>query len=293
MHREERSSTAFKPMPHISTYGGSYFSTKANSYKLEADGFMKLGDIRGEFSPSREADGVSDQVAQFTTGGGGDSLTDAGLGNNRFNQPTNVWTNGSATSFNCDDILLGHGVGVNSQDDFLQKVNGTIGYDMQAGMDVSANARGNTTGTIAVLQIDTGSANSLFTDAGLGNNSFNQSADIWTNGGASTFKADVLTNYRPESFSEVEMHFATPLVDEPSKFELDKSSTKYNPGKGASFGTEQAEGWIIIESMVNQDNVQGLDAGGMNYAEAVGLDSSPLELINKIGGSAIPGGDDI
>ena len=205
MHREERSSTAFKPMPHISTYGGSYFSTKANSYKLEADGFMKLGDIRGEFSPSREADGVSDQVAQFTTGGGGDSLTDAGLGNH----------------------------------------------------------------------------------------SFNQFAGIWTNGGASTFKADVLTNYRPESFSEVEMHFATPLVDEPSKFELDKSSTKYNPGKGASFGTEQAEGWIIIESMVNQDNVQGLDAGGMNYAEAVGLDSSPLELINKIGGSAIPGGDDI
>ena len=27
------------------------------------DGFMKLGDIKGEFAPSRKADGVSDQVA--------------------------------------------------------------------------------------------------------------------------------------------------------------------------------------------------------------------------------------
>ena len=36
--------------------------------------FMKLGDIKGEFAPSRQANGVSDQVAQFTTGGGGDSF---------------------------------------------------------------------------------------------------------------------------------------------------------------------------------------------------------------------------
>ena len=62
--------------------------------------FMKLGDIKGEFAPSRKADGVSDQVAQFTTGGGGDSLTDAGLGNNSLREGANVWTNGSATSIN-------------------------------------------------------------------------------------------------------------------------------------------------------------------------------------------------
>ena len=37
-------------------------------------------------------------------------------------------------SFNCDDILLGHGVGVNTHDDVLMKVNGTIGYEMQAGL---------------------------------------------------------------------------------------------------------------------------------------------------------------
>ena len=89
-------------------------------FQPEADGFMKLGDIKGEFSPSREVDGISNQQAQlrngirdvdvgaemllpdtvnralggtagpggttFSTGEGGDSLTDAGLGNNSFNQ---------------------------------------------------------------------------------------------------------------------------------------------------------------------------------------------------------------
>ena len=61
---------------------------------------------------------------------------------------------------------------------------------------------------------------------------------------------------------------------------LDKSSTKYSPGKGASFGAKQGEGWTIIESMVNQDNMQGLDAGGMNNDEAVGLDSSTVDVVN-------------
>ena len=46
MHRGKIPTAFFKPMP-----------------------FMKLGDIKGEFAPSRKADGVSDQVAQFTNGG--------------------------------------------------------------------------------------------------------------------------------------------------------------------------------------------------------------------------------
>ena len=59
--------------------------------------FMKIGGIKGEFAPSRKVDGVSDQVAQFTTGGGGDSLTDAGLGNNSY-----IWTNGGASTLKVD-----------------------------------------------------------------------------------------------------------------------------------------------------------------------------------------------
>ena len=74
-------------------------------------------------------------------------------------------------------------------------------------------------------------------------------------------------------FFEVASHFAKSNAD---------ALTHYNPGKGASFGNEQGEGRIIIESMVNHDNMQGLDAGGMNYAEAVGLDSSPVDVVNNI-----------
>ena len=39
--------------------------------------------------------------------------------------------------------------------------------------------------------------------------------------------------------------------------------------------------------------VQGLDTGGVNYAEAVGLDSSIFDVANNLIGSADPGGDDV
>ena len=38
------------------------------SYQPEADGFMRLDDIKGEFSPSREVDGISNQTAQLRDG---------------------------------------------------------------------------------------------------------------------------------------------------------------------------------------------------------------------------------
>ena len=40
-----------------------------------------------------------------------------------------------------------------SADALLQQVNGTIGYELQAGIGISANARGNTTGTIAAYNV--------------------------------------------------------------------------------------------------------------------------------------------
>ena len=48
---------------------------------------------------------------------------------------------------------------------------------------------------------------------------------------------------------------------------------------------------LSFESMVNHDNMQGLDAGGMNYAEAVGLDSSSVDVVNKVIDNAMPVGD--
>ena len=38
------------------------------SYQPEADGFMRLDDIKGEFSPAREVDGISNQTAQLKNG---------------------------------------------------------------------------------------------------------------------------------------------------------------------------------------------------------------------------------
>ena len=224
-------------------------------FQPEADGFMKLGDIKGEFSPSREdsgifagpirligqasaedwggqgekwlranpeadgyqgpgndahpryqpeAGGISNQQVQlrngirdvdvgaemllpgtanralggtagpggstFSTGGGGDSLTDAGLGNNSFHQGADVLTNVSYTTDRngvWDDPTTWSGASASviseactptcptgfAEDALVQQVNGTIGYEMQAGMGISANARGKTTGTIAAYNV--------------------------------------------------------------------------------------------------------------------------------------------
>ena len=69
-------------------------------FQPEADGFMKLDDIKGEFASNVSVTYREDGANRFTTGGGGDSLTDAGLGTNSFHQGADVWTNGSATSIN-------------------------------------------------------------------------------------------------------------------------------------------------------------------------------------------------
>ena len=79
-----------------------------------------------------------DPLTGLDTGSGNDLIPDEPPGADSFT------TGAGGDSFNCDDILLGHGA---------------IGYEMQARMGISANARGNTTGTIAALQIDTGSGN--------------------------------------------------------------------------------------------------------------------------------------
>ena len=67
-------------------------------FQPEADGFMKLDDIKGEFASNVSVTYREDGANRFTTGGGGDSLTDAGLGNNLFHQGADVLTNVSYTS---------------------------------------------------------------------------------------------------------------------------------------------------------------------------------------------------
>ena len=100
------------------------------SYQPEADGFMRLGDVRGEFSPSQEVDGISNQTAQLRDGAvhrdmptdthpndnllgypgaGSEDLTNAGqkvgLDVGPVNQSADIWTNGGASTFNADALL--------------------------------------------------------------------------------------------------------------------------------------------------------------------------------------------
>ena len=206
-------------MPHYTTWGGTYVTRPVARedrspiqsdgdfndvvfHSKQADGFMKLGDIRGEsiVAPDRAdqdfvvedngdqvarfatsdvrehnqgsrsnwdvicdvgtfiqktsvADALTksgtegytevkwtyltnegsghDHIVQYVTGDGSDQLQletgsvhdriTTGLGGNNFT------TGAGGDSFNCDDILLG--------------VNGTIGYEMQAGLDLRSDNR--------------------------------------------------------------------------------------------------------------------------------------------------------
>ena len=132
-------------MPHISTYGGFYFSTQPEKEDFgsfepreakfqeastndeltgrkglnwrelcdvgtslrKSDDFIKLGDIKGD--------------RLFTTGGGGDSLTGEG-------RSTKIWTNGDASTF--EDRDRGATVYVDEDVDGLLKL-GDIKGELQ------------------------------------------------------------------------------------------------------------------------------------------------------------------
>ena len=65
-------STALKPMPHYTTYGGTYFSAGPDVYhpefQPEGDDFLKLGDIKGEFA-SKPVDQPADIITNVTGNG--------------------------------------------------------------------------------------------------------------------------------------------------------------------------------------------------------------------------------
>ena len=83
--------------------------------------------------------------------------------------------------------------------------------------------------------------------------------------------ADALTNYRPFS----QMNQGDP-------------STVLDHGVFAPGNVLRSDNRFVIEPV---NLMQGLDAGGMNYAEAVGLDSSSVDVVNKVIDNAMPVGD--
>ena len=125
-------------------------------FQPEADGFMKLDDIKGEFASNVSVTYREDGANRFTTGGGGDSLTDAGLGTNSFHQGADALTNVSPTTVRngvWDDSTTWSGASASviseactptcalgfADDALVQQVNGTTGYEMEAGMGISDN----------------------------------------------------------------------------------------------------------------------------------------------------------
>ena len=99
-------------------------ASKANAYVDEdVDGFLKLGDIKGEYAANWRVD----SAGRFTTGGGGDSLHSwrdvrdhnhgkfaealtnpdhaFGLDVGPVNQTADIWTNGGASTFTVDALL--------------------------------------------------------------------------------------------------------------------------------------------------------------------------------------------
>ena len=262
MHREgttEQPSTASKPMAAFVKIGdikGEFAPAP------EADGFMKLGDIKGEFAPAREAIGadalglavrgplslVQRDGQTFIEGPDGqllgpisgegvfnpqdiDAKASVIVGDNHFkpsrggdsltgeDRPMNVWTNGSATSF--EDRMIGD-------------------FDSN---DVEIGVKEN---------IDWTAAN-----GGPGSNYL-------------TAKAASKTN----AYVDEDVDGFMKLGD--VKVELQTTDLR-------------SDNRFVIEPV---NLVQGLDAGGMNDAEAADLDSSIFDVVNKVTGSTGPGGID-
>ena len=167
--------------------------------------FMKLGDIKGEsvVAPDRaDQDWVvadnGDQVAQFTTGGGGDSFHG----------------NAAGDPLHTEEIISNHG---------------------------------NRTNWDVICDVGT---------------SIKQ-----------TSVAESLTNYRPEGFSEVGIRFVQSVDndhDPGSQLNQGDPFSELDQGVFAPVNVLRSDNRFVIEPV---NLFQGLDAGGMNYAEAVGLDS--------------------
>ena len=107
----EQPSSALRPMPHFTTYGGSHFSAGPDVYhpefQPEGDDFLKLGDIKGEFANKH------DPVTGIETGSGDDHIV----------HHVGTTSGPGGTSY------------------FNEDFHGTIGYGMAAGTDLRSDNR--------------------------------------------------------------------------------------------------------------------------------------------------------
>ena len=191
--------------------------------------FMKLGDIKGEFAPSRQVEDNGDQVAQFTTGGGGDSVhqqpdtSDPGPGNR---------TNWDAI---CD---VGTAIKQTSVADALTNYRPVVAQMGELRSDHIGALKPSHVRSVA---------------ASADNDSIVHLADDAIVGTTGT-----------DPFSELDQGFET----------------------GLPVGSKlRSDNRFVIEPV---NLFQGLDAGSMNYAEAIGMDSSTVGVMNNVISSLQP-----
>ena len=219
------------------------------------DGFMRLGDIKGEFAPSRQVD--RDPGDNFHGNAAGDPLPTEEIISNHGNR-----TNWDVI---CD---IGTSIKQTSVADALTN-GGTEGYTEVEWTYLKGDVWTNGSAT----SIRDGVTGSGFHD-GLANGVVHPDMPMDTHPndnllGFPGSGADDLTNHRPEGFSEVEIHFAFPQVDQPSKFELDKSSTKYNPGNDTIHMQSGANSFncddILLGHGVTGFSTENLDSRLINH----------------------------
>ena len=147
----EQPSTAFKPMPHMVTFDNfSNPDVYHPEFQPEADDFMKLGDIKGEFTSKAVFCPFDQPVDIITnvTGDGSDQLQlETGSGFDRLTGYPGAGTDELARED--DPMLMPKGTrgenyctGYCFDGGSTENVNGTIGYEMEAGFEDGASQGG-------------------------------------------------------------------------------------------------------------------------------------------------------
>ena len=140
-------------------------------FQPEANGFMKLGDIRGEFAGNVSVTYREDSAGRFTTGRAGDSI---------HQEPdTNAPGSGYRSNW---DVICDLGTAIKQPADL--RVNGAVHQDTPIDTHPNDTLLGYPSAGSEQVRLDVGPVN--------------QTANIWTNGGASTFNADALLQQSSE-----------------------------------------------------------------------------------------------
>ena len=260
-------STASKPMPHITTFDG--FASKAvvhPKFQPEGDGFMKLGDIKGElrsdqFGAVRGPLSFVQQDGQTFIKGPEGQLLGPISGEGVF-KPQEIDQKGS---FIADDNHFTNGadaVGLAVRgplSDAQPEVDGVTGQNRTA--IVHPQYQKEAKGIVhpqyqpeagnAIVHLEDDALINGGQRVGLDVGPVNQGGEIWTNGGASTLNPDALMqqiNGTDQSvFSELDQGFVAAPVNElrsDNRFVIEPMEAMSS--FGASPVLEQQSNWNVI-----------------------------------------------